>query len=293
MFKPCMLKPALLRLLQASILFLAAPAAAAAPTAAEMPMLFYGTRPAVAVRVNGQGPFFFLIDTGAAGAPLRIDAALARRLSLRPTGSAAASDASGAAAAVDRLTVARVEIPGLSATDVEALSRDYGTASYLPKIDGILGYEFFRGKLLTLDFAHKKVRIAAGRLPPADGLEILDLIMVEGNPCVRATIGGRRAEAIFDTGNIRGIDLPSLWLKSMRLASWPRTVGSSGSVSGTVPLREVTLAEPLLIGRYRFERPSVTFADEYQEANIGATIWQGFTITLDVADRRVRLRRPR
>lgn len=38
------------------------PALLAAPTV-DVPMLFSGTRPAVPVRVNGQGPFLFLLDT--------------------------------------------------------------------------------------------------------------------------------------------------------------------------------------------------------------------------------------
>jgi hypothetical protein len=75
----------------------------------------------------------------------------------------------------------------------------------------------------------------------------------------------------------------------MRLSSYPQIAGSSTSVSGTVGLREVQLMEPMKIGRHAFPHPLITFADEYEEANMGAMILQHFIITIDQKNRRVRL----
>src|SRR5437868_72895 len=102
-------------------------------------------------------------------------------------------------------------------------------------------------------------------------------------------IGARPLRVLLDTGDIRALDLPSEWLRSMPLASFPRLAGTSASVSGNVGLREVALAEPLTIGQYRFARPLVTFADEYREANLGSAILRAFTVTVDQRNRRVRL----
>src|SRR4051812_40179255 len=147
--------------------------AGASPPAQLLPMLYYGTRPAVEVRVDGQGPFLFLIDTGAGGAPARADAGLVRplrlrpsraaetshsggggaparadaglvrRLGLRPSGATETSDAGGAAASIDRVTLDRVELGTFRADRVEAYARDYNGSNYLPRIDGILGFAFF------------------------------------------------------------------------------------------------------------------------------------------------------
>jgi hypothetical protein len=252
-------------------------------------MRFDGTRPAVEVRVNGSGPFLFLIDTGAAGPPARADSELVRRLGVRPAGQAESADAGGAAAHIERVVLDRVELGSLAADHVEALARDYNGSTYLPHIDGILGLNFFSDVLLTLDFAHSQVRIARGALPPADGRTILDYVLVEGNPAITIRIGNRRVPVLLDTGDIRALDLPSEWLRAMPLASFPRLAGNSGSISGTVGLREVALAEPLTIGQYRFERPVVTFADEFREANLGAAVLRAFTVTIDQRTRRVRL----
>jgi hypothetical protein len=252
-------------------------------------MHFYGNRPAVEVQVNGQGPFLFLIDTGAAGPPARADASLVKRLAIAKTGSTEASDAGGASVAIDQVTLGSVALGSLVAKAVPALSRDYGGSSYLPRIDGILGISFFKDKLLTLDFAHDRVTVADGALPKADSETVLDYELVEGNICIEVELGGRRMKAILDTGNLRAIDLPSSWLKTMRLASYPRIAGTSTSVSGSVGIREVELAKPLKIGRYTLAHPRVTFADDFADANIGSTVWQHFIVTIDQKNRRVRL----
>lgn len=256
----------------------------------DVPMTFSGTRPTVEVTVNGQGPFVFLIDTGAAGPPARADSSLMKRLGIPLEGRTEASDSGLAAKPIDQATLASVTLGGWTQRNLAALTRDYnGAAGYLPHIDGILGINFFKDALLTLDFPGARVRIAQGSLPAADGGTILDYELIEGNPYIPVTVGGRRMKAELDTGNIRLLDLPAAWLKPMRLASFPRRAGNSSSVSGTVELREVALAAPIVIGRYRIERPEVTFADDFAEANIGSTLWQDFVVTIDQKNRRVRL----
>lgn len=269
--------------------FAARGAVARAPERHVVPLRFYGTRPAVEVKVNGAGPFLFLVDTGAGGPPARADTSLVRRLGLSAAGRAATSDGRNRAVAVDRVVLGTVELGGLKVKDVEALSRDYGTSAYLPKIDGIIGLEFFRGWLVTIDFTRRILRFERGALPRPEGRSILSYQLVEGNAVIDVTIGGRKVKATIDTGNIRAFDLPSDWLKPLRLASFPRPAGGASGANGTAAIREVQLADPLLIGSYRFKRPAVTFADEFGEANIGSTLLQGFVVTIDHDHRTIRL----
>lgn len=259
----------------------------------EVPLRFYGTRPAVEVRVNGQGPFLFLVDTGAGGPPARADASLVQRLSIARLGRTESADAGGSAAAIDQVRLQTVEIAGLTFTGVDALSRDYGAQSYLPKIDGILGLEFFREWLLTIDYGRGSLRLEKGELAKVDGASILALELIDGNPYVAARIGKLPIKLLLDTGNIRALDLPSSSLRTLRLASFPRHAGNSSSVSGTVPLREVQLADALVIGELVFPKPEVTFADDFKEANLGSTLLQDTVVTVDLRNRRVSLVRSR
>jgi hypothetical protein len=260
----------------------------------ELPLRFYGTRPAVEVRVNGQGPFLFLVDTGAAGPAARADASLVRRLSIRSKGTTQAADASGAATtSIDEVTLASVEIGGVTVRDVEALSRDYGTQTYLPKMDGILGINFFRDWLLTIDYSRRRLTIEKGELPRPDGRSVLSYELIEGNLYIPARIGKQPMKLLVDTGNIRALDLPSGWLRPFRLASFPRLAGNSTGASGTTPIREVRLADTLVIGMHVFAKPEITFSDDFGEANVGSSLLQNFIITLDQRNQRVRLVRSR
>src|SRR5689334_12448354 len=63
-------------------------------TAAVAPMQMRGWMPVVEVRLNGQGPFAFMIDTGA-GMQADIDTSVAERLHLQPSGRVINGDPSG------------------------------------------------------------------------------------------------------------------------------------------------------------------------------------------------------
>jgi len=67
--------------------------AAQSPSAAVAPMQFRGPMPVIEVKLNGQGPFAFMIDTGA-GMQADIDTSVAVRLKLRSNGRAINGDPS-------------------------------------------------------------------------------------------------------------------------------------------------------------------------------------------------------
>lgn len=253
-----------------------------------VPLRFYETRPAVEVMVKGRGPFLFLVDTGAGGPPARADASLVKRLGLQQQGMATSSDGGGTAVAIDQVTLPEVKLGTLTLTNVEALSRDYGSTPYLPKLDGILGPAFFNGRLLTIDYGRALLTIADGELPRADGRTIVDYELVEGNLWIPVSIGGESAKAVIDTGNIRALDLPAEAVKPLRMASFPRVAGNSVGLSGSQAIREVTFAAPLRIGSHIIDRPSATFSEDFHEWNLGSTLLQDFVITIDQKNRRVR-----
>lgn len=257
-------------------------------TVADVPMSFYGTRPAIEVVVNGKGSFLFLVDTGAQGMA-RADTSLVQRLNLSPVGQSATSDASGKNPVnLNEVRFDTLSIGSLSLREVTALSRNYNTVSYLPHIDGILGFELFADYLLTLDYPNKRVRIERGELPKPDGAQILNFEILNGNPYINVSIGNLKTKALIDSGNIRGVDAPASLVSKLPLASYPRLIGKGGSVSGEYELREVRLQDTLSIGRYLFPEPTITFTDVYDEINIGSAMLREFAITFDQKNHRVR-----
>ncbi len=258
------------------------------PAIVDVPMSFYGNRPVIEVMVNGKGPFLFLIDTGAAGMA-RADASLVERLGLSIVGQESSSDAGNKTQAVlNEVKFDTLSIKDLQFRDVTAYSRNYNTATYLSRIDGILGFDIFADYLLTLDYPNRKVRIERGALPKPNGKQILNFQMIEGNPAIDIFIGGIKTTALVDSGNIRGVDLSSAFLKKIPLVSFPRIIGKGSSVSGEYDVKEVQLQETLSIGTFAFPEPSVTFSDVFEEINIGSTLLREFAVTFDRKNLRVR-----
>jgi hypothetical protein len=258
----------------------------------EVPMSFYGTRPVIEVRVNGQGPFLFLIDTGAQGLA-RADSSLVGRLGLTFVGQDSSSDASASVKRVlHEVVFEELAIGTVHFRNVRALSRNYNTSDYLPHIDGILGFDLFSKFLLTLDYPGKRIRLSRGSLPKADGADVLELQRIEGNPYIEIRLGPRIFKALVDSGNIRDMDVPASIIRRLPLATYPKLVGRGGSVSGTFELREVRLQDSLRIGRHSVETPSVTFTDVYEEINLGSSLLRSFVVTFDQENGRVRFTKP-
>jgi hypothetical protein len=184
------------------LLLFASLTVAAGAKSITVPLRFYGTRPAVDVSVNGQGPFLFLVDTGAGGPAARADVSLVKRLGLAKLGRTTSADGGAAAVDIDEVTLPAVTLGGWTVRNVAALSRDYGSTPYLPHLDGILGPAFFKGRLLTIDYERATLTIADGELPGANGRTILNYELLGGNLWIPVSIGGLSAKAAFDTGNI-------------------------------------------------------------------------------------------
>lgn len=270
------------------ILTCALPSAAQEPTLVDIPMSFYGTRPAIEVMVNGKGPFLFLIDTGAQGMA-RADASLVQRLGLSPIGQSAASYVSSDKQVVlNEFRLETLSIGSIQFQGVTALSRDYNTFSYLPRIDGILGFGLFSDYLLTLDFPNKRVRIKRGELPKPDGARILNFESRDGVPFIDVSVGNLNAKALIDSGAIRALDFPASVVAKLPFASYTRTIGKGTSVSGEFEVREVRLQDTLSIGRYSFPEPTITFSDAENEILIGSALLREFIVTFDQKNHRVR-----
>jgi len=259
------------------------------PFVIDVPMSFYGNRPAIEVMVNGKGPFLFLVDTGAQGMA-RADASLVKELGLSIRGQTTTTDSSAKTqASINEVRFESLSIGSLKVQDVPALSRSYNTASYLAHMDGILGLELFANYLLTLDYPNKRVRITQGELPKANGTQVLDFDLIEGNLYTQIAIGKLKVKAEIDTGNIRVIDLPSSLLQKIPLASYPKLVGKGSGASGDFELKEVRLQDALRIGAYSFHDPVVTFTDFFEEVNVGSGLLREFAVTLDQKNHRIRL----
>lgn len=214
------------------------------------------------VLVNGQGPFRFILDTGANRSVL--SPKLAALLNLvpshdRPIGVHGVTGS----AVLPAVQVETLQAGGLMI--VRNRRMPVLSESVLADADGILGIEGLSGARIDIDFTRDLVTIAKSKGRPADPgmLTIPATIRHGGLLMTRAWVGRQRVVAIIDTGAER-----SLGNLSLRRALTPAPDRPSESpvttVLGATPdLGEGTslVAPTVRIGEAELKSLEVTFAD--------------------------------
>jgi predicted aspartyl protease len=148
------------------------------------------------VQINDQGPFHFLLDTGANVSC--VSHALMQRLDLKSVESAAVHTVVGVRqrpiVTLDRLQVGprdrrKVRAPALPIKG--------------PEVDGVLGVDWLKGQRLVLDFKNRKLEITRSR---QDESEAGKVVVVPARrrhgqlTIVDADLSGKRISAIIDSG---------------------------------------------------------------------------------------------
>jgi hypothetical protein len=134
----------------------------------------------VPVRVDGQGPFSFILDTGADDVIL--DSSLARRLSLSVSGNAHQATILGAWAP-DRSVAKSLQLGPVQTQDASVLLTDLsGVRSRVPQAQGILGQSFLSHFNYLLDYQNRSIRFERNN-------EIR--LSIQGKPLPLAIVGHR------------------------------------------------------------------------------------------------------
>src|SRR2546423_7147601 len=296
------------RVLIAAIILLVWVAAVAVQTTTVTvaPMQMRGWMPVVEVKLNGQGPFAFMIDTGA-GMQADLDTSVAERLNLQPSGRAINGDPSGendrevATVTIDSITIGGGVAKGTRARrtgegvvefrKVTAIVRPHKITKDYPDVDGILGFALFSDYLLTLDYRAMQVRLARGALPPANGADILDFEIENRVPVIQLAIGKICVPAHIDSGNfVAGFILPEEIVEQLQLLSPPVTVGLARSVSNQIELKQAQLRDTIRLGRFEFPQPTIRFP-ALSDTNVGFNVLRDFALTFDQKNKRVKFER--
>lgn len=216
------------------------------------------TRMTVEVRVNGRGPYHFVVDSGADTSAVGLR--LARDLQL-PAGTPVLLNAITDRNVVDRVKVASLTLGPSTITSLELPALSESNLGG----DGMIGIDALVRQRLMLDFDARIIKVEdAAKPPPRYPDEIVitakrqrgQLILTE----VRA--GGLRLNAIIDTGSeisIGNLALRDKLLKSSRNRKvW--TVAATGVTGKTIDLQLGTIKE-LKLGSVTLGNVPLAFAD--------------------------------
>lgn len=248
-----------------------------------------GDEAAVEVRINGKGPYRFLLDTGAAGGG-RISESLADTLALKKVGQALSGDPTGK----NRTTIDIVEADSLAIGDAVFRRAHLGIRDFgRPGFDGILGIGLFEEFLLTLDYPRQRVRIEKGDLPAADGKAVLAFENRRGIPQIRLKVGDQDVAVDVDSGNQKGeLVLPASYIGKVPLEKEPTVVSRGRTGYNEFEIKQAPLKGALQVGGQTVEQPLVDFVEGFPNGNLGHRFLRRFAVTIDQKNHRIRFQPP-
>lgn len=263
------------------------------PRVIVVPLRLESNRPYIDVYVNGRGPLNFVIDTGATGDG-RIDAAPAAELGLPIVSQEVNDDGVGRATEnvveLNRIWIgSNVEDPGSGFVRerVSVMTRDYNPPSRdpsLPRIDGILGIDFFRGYVATIDFPGRRLVIERGRLSP-DAKYVLKYS--EPNS-VEASVGGVSYDVHIDTGSVLTAHLPLSMAEALASGELSEA-GTGRRAYTTFTLYRGLLGSEMVLAGNRIHGLDVMFSERAPDINIGSGLLSRYAVSIDVSSRLFRI----
>jgi len=264
------------------------------PDGLTVPMQEMGGRSVVELKINGRGPYRFILDTGATTTVIAND--LSRELSLAPPeGLHVASPDGGTPPAiviVDDIRVGDANLQGL----IAAVMPLGGLLNDENPPRGILSAASFPGYLVIYDYLGRRISIRKGSIESADFKTSFQYTDEQVLPTVPIRIAGHETQVHLDTGSGFGLTLPMKFLKELPLASQPKEAGKARTHAGEFPVSVARVDGAIELGTYKLDLNEVRFSDVRPGpgpvvGNIGYEVLRHFVVTLDSKNRRIRIDR--
>ena len=209
----------------------------------------------VPVRIGKDGPYDFLIDTGAERTVLA--RGLAERLGLVPNGRATLVGVAGSLA-VDLVDVAEVRLGSRSFYDLSAPLLEGAHIG----ADGIIGLDGLRNRRVLIDFKRNLIAVDdAKQLGGNRGFEIIVRARLRGDQLImtNAVVDGIKTDVVIDTGSQSTIGNRALQRAMARRRAPEKT--SLTSVTGQSIVADLVFARRVTIGNLDFTDLALVFAD--------------------------------
>jgi len=246
----------------------------------------------VQARVNGKGPYTFIVDTG--GHTL-VSPHLVSEVGLTAVGAAATTGAGEGAQVSGFAHVDEIALGAVRLRDQTA----FATNIYAPSIegiavDGMVGFELFRRFAVQIDYGRQTLTFTdPARFEPRDAGTAVPFVFYDHLPNIKGLIGEMPARFDLDTGSRSEIDLTSPFVAAHQLhAQFSKGVSvvtgwgvGGASRSYVVRMPSLTLGDVrvdnIVVGLSEDKGGSIS--DPNYEGNIGSGLLKRFVVTFDYA----------
>lgn len=261
---------------------------------ATVPIAFDGAHVLVGVKLNGKGPFRFILDTGGHSI---MSTEVAQALGLIGSHPSTSGGIGSGVVAVSRTNVAHMNIGKAYIRDqafkIMDIKNGFGQ-SFGERIDGILGVALLMRFRVTIDYAGQALTLSTETAPLANAVP---LTFLGDMPAARASLGSSPTWFGIDTGSGASmILLKPFWSAHFR----PSTTRVYGSLGVGVGGSQNAWFAPVTSFRWAgctFPRLIFDFADANQgdlatasvAGYIGGRLLARFTVTFDYPSQTLRL----
>jgi predicted aspartyl protease len=244
-----------------------------------------GGRPALQVLVNGEGPFTFVLDTGATSS--LVDAALSERLGLPVVGRQRIGAPGLEGVEVQIVNVEAIEFDGVVVRGEGFLAMDLAEMTGGAFV-GVLGLGALADVTVTLDFAAGRLGLDRQPLDP----QAVGVIEMAPSPIVEFPIrvGGRSFPAHLDTGSPGELTFPRELVEDLELLREPVEVGRARLVGGESAVWSAQLAANVQVGGIELVQPEIHILDlDLPAVNVGSGLLSRMVVRIDQGRRLVQL----
>jgi predicted aspartyl protease len=259
--------------------------------------------------INGVGPFWLTVDTGATLTVIDPDAAKRAGLVVRSAGRRTNVGVAAGEMSMATTSGARIEVGGVPAFAppqlyVVAVRANAGYLGHV--VDGVLGTDFLRRSIVEFNYAESRVTLRPPASGPSDSVASVPFT-AEGNVLIAtATLtlpdGDRLpARLLIDTGSSGALTLTSPFVKRHRLTTrFPsRQASATAGINGLEFAPVVTLMS-VAFGKAVISAPNAALsrataglnASEDFDGIIGGELLRRFTVTVDYPRQRLILDQP-
>ncbi|MDB5709389.1 MAG: Retroviral aspartyl protease [Sphingomonas bacterium] len=253
------------------------------------------SRMTVAVRIEGHGPYRFVVDSGADTSVVGTNVARALKL---PATDPARLHGMTANALVDRVTVAALQVGDSTISDLQLpVLREDDLGG-----QGIIGIDALVEQRLMMDFEKRLITIEDARRPAIRSFG--DIVVVARRRrgqliLTQASANGRAVDAVIDTGSEITIGNMALRHKLFGRHGQEVQTGDVVDVTGTLMKLPLVYLDELRIGPILLRNVVIAFADvppfaafglnEHPALFLGTDMMENFRrVSLDFRARKVR-----
>ncbi len=260
-------------------------------TTVTVPLDLDNNFPYVAVKINGQGPFRALLDTGGSAS---LSSAAAKILKLTPEGEFKVIGSGESAVSTGFVRVKSFQIGDAHLHD--QIFRVFPDAKGLP--DAMIGYEVFKRFVTTLDYEHRRLTLTLPDRFKYNGRTVVPFRFNDRMPEIDGSIDGIPGVFTVDTGFNGPVTLCSPFVTEHKLlaaidAKERNEVHGSGvggqNRSVRAQMRLLTLGSiqvPNVVALLSLDTTGSN-ANPYIAGYVGGGVLRRFTVTLDYGRQRI------